>query len=119
MNYEELVKNQAGKLIEKLVLEIRNKKAVDVRFEFMDNDQWSVISVYMDEQDNELALRLHPGDSYVLYVGYYDDQDELLEITRTLSEEERKGNPKSMQKVMGKVLSDEEGLRVPGTLLST
>jgi len=119
MNYEELVKNQAGKLIEKLVLEIRNKKAVDVRFEFMDNDQWSVISVYMDEQDNELALRLHPGDSYVLYVGYYDDQDELLEITRTLSEEERKGIPKSMQKVMGKVLSDEEGLRVPGTLLST
>ena len=101
MNYEELVKNQAGKLIEKLVLEIRNKKAVDVRFEFMDNDPWSVISVYMDEQDNELALRLHPGDSYVL------------------SEEERKGIPKSMQKVMGKVLSNEEGLRVPGTLLST
>ena len=119
MNYEELVKNQAGKLIEKLVLEIRNKKAVDVRFEFMDNDQWSVISVYMDEQDSELALRLHPGESYELYVGYYDDQDELLEITRTLSEEERKGIPKSMQKVMGKELSDEEGLCVPGTLLST
>ena len=119
MNYDELLKNQAGKLIEKLVLEIRNKKAVDVRFEFVDNDQWSVVSIYVDEQDNELALRLHPGDSYELYVGYYDDRDELLEITRTLTEEEKKGIPKGLQKVMGKVLADEDGLRVPGSLLST
>jgi transposase len=100
MNYDELVKNQAGKLIEKLVLEIRNKKAVDVRFEFVDNDQWAIVSIYVDEQDNELALRLHPGDSYELYVGYYDDRDELLEITRTLTEEEKKGIPKGLQKVM-------------------
>lgn len=118
MNYEALVKSEADKLIRKLVDDIRNKKAVDVRFEFVDNDQWSVVSIYMDEQDDELALRLHPGGSYELYVGYYDEEDELREITKTISDEEKKGIPKGLQKVMGKVLSDEEGLRVPGSLLS-
>ena len=118
MNYEELVKNESDKLIKKLLSDIQNKKAVDVRFEFVDNDQWSVVSIYMDEQDNELALRLHPEGSYELYVGYYDDEDELREITRTLTDEEMKSIPKSLQKVMGKVLTDEDGLRIPGSLLS-
>lgn len=118
MNYEALVKNESDKLIQKIVSDIRNKKAVDIRFEFVDNDQWSVVSIYMDEQDNELALRLHTGGSYELYVGYYDEEDELREITKTLSDEEKNGIPKGLQKVMGKVLTDEEGLRVPGSLLT-
>ena len=118
MNYEALVNDETEKLIQKLVSDIRNKKAVDVRFEFVNNDQWSVVSIYMDEQDDELALRLHPGDSYELYVGYYDEEDELREVTKMISDEEKKGIPKGLQKVMGKVLSDEEGLRVPGSLLS-
>ena len=113
-----MVKDEPDKLIQKLVSGIKSKKAVDVRFEFVDDDQWSVVSIYMDEQDDELALRLHPGDSYELYVGYYDEEDELREVTKTISEEEKKGIPKGLQKVMGKVLSDEEGLRVPGSLLS-
>src|SRR5688500_8082496 len=118
MNYEALVNDEAEKLIQKLVSDIRNKKAVDVRFEFVNNDQWSVVSIYMDEQDDELALRLHAGDNYELYVGYYDEEDELREVTKMISDEEKKGIPKGLQKVMGKVLSDEEGLRVPGSLLS-
>ena len=118
MNYEVMVKNQADKLIQDLISNVQMQKAVDVRFEFVDNDQWSVVSVYMDEQDDELALRLHPGGRFELYVGYYDERDELCEITRTLNDEEKKGIPGSLQKVMGKVLADEEGLRVPGILLS-
>ena len=116
MNYEAVINEQPGKMIEKLVTEIGGKKAVDIRFEFEDNEQWAVVSVYMDD-DNELALRLLPGDSYVLYVGYYDEDDELREISKPLSDEEKKLIPKGLQKVMGKVLTDEAGLRVPGGLL--
>lgn len=118
MNYEMEVKDQPDKLIGKVVSAIRDKKAVDIRFEFVGNEQWSVVSIYMDEEDNELALRLYDGGRYELYVGYYDDEDELREIARTLTEEETKNIPKGLQKVMTKVLTDEEGLRVPGSLLS-
>lgn len=117
MNYESLVEKEAGKLVQKLVTEIGSKKAVDVRFEFFDNEQWSVVSMYMGEQDDELALRLHSGGSYELYVGYYDEEDELQEVTKTLSAEEIKEIPKGLQKVMMKVASDEAGLRVPGNVL--
>ena len=46
MTYEELVKNHAGEMIEKLVTEVISKDAVEIRFEFEDNDQWSVISMH-------------------------------------------------------------------------
>lgn len=117
MDYEALINVGTDNLIRKLVGEVQQKKAVDVRFEFADDDQWSVVSVYIDDQDDELALRLHPGDKFELYIGYYDQEDELCELTKTLSEEETKNIPKSLQKVMGKVLTDEEGMRVPGGLM--
>lgn len=118
MNYETLMQNDPGQLIKKLVSEISSRKAVDVRFEFMDNDQWAVVSIYMDEQDDELALRLHSGGSYELYVGYYDDEDELQEISSTLTEEQTKDIPRGLHKVMVKVVADEQGLRVPGNIFA-
>lgn len=118
MDYKNLMENDPGRLVNKLITEISGKKAVDVRFEFMDNDQWAIVSIYMDEQDDELALRLHPGGDYELYVGYYDDEDELHEVSKTLTTEEVKDIPKGLHKVMSKVVGDEEGLRVPGSVLS-
>jgi len=118
MNYETLMKNDPGQLVKKLVSEISSKKAVDVRFEFMDNEQWAVVSIYMDEEDNELALRLHSGGNYELYVGYYDDEDELQEISGTLTAEQTKEIPKGLHRVMVKVAADEQGLRVPGNIFS-
>ena len=118
MTYEELVKNHAGEMIEKLVTDVVSKDAIEIRFEFLDDDQWSVISMFVYEEDKEISLRLHASDQYELYFGYYDDEDEFFEITQLLSAEEKKIIPKGLQKLMAKVLADEQGMRIPGNLLS-
>ena len=118
MTYEELVKNHAGEMIEKLVTDVVSKDAVEVRFEFLDDDQWSVISMHIYEEDKEISIRLHANSRYELHFGYYDDNDEFFEITKTLTEEEKDIIPKRLQKVMEKVLADEKGMRMPGNFLS-
>ncbi len=118
MNYEELIKNHGGELIEKLVTDVVSKDTVEVRFEFADDDQWSIISMHIYEEDKEISLRLHSGDRYELYFGYYDDDDEFFEITQDLTGEEKKIVPPGLRKVMLKVLADERGMRLPGNFLS-
>jgi len=118
MNNEELVKNHSAEMIEKLITEVIRKEAAEIRFEFEDNDQWSVISLHIYEEDKEISLRLHSGDRYNLYFGYYDDDDEFHEIIKPLTPEEKKIIPKGLQKVMAKVLADEQGMRLPGDFLS-
>ncbi len=118
MTYEELVKNHTGEMIEKLVTDVISKEAVEVRFDFEDNEQWSVITMHIYEEDKEISLQLHSGDRWVLYFGYYDDDDEFHEITQNLTEEEKNIIPKGLQKVMAKVLVDERGMRLPGNFLS-
>ena len=118
MTYEELVKNHAGDLVEKLVTDVLTKEAVEVRFEFEDNDQWAVISMHIYEEDKEISLRLHANNKYQLHFGYYDDEDEFFEIDQLLTPEETDIIPKKLQKVMIKVLADERGMRLPGNFLS-
>jgi hypothetical protein len=118
MTYEELLKNHAGGMVEKLVTEVINKEVVEVRFEFEDNEQWSVISMHIYEEDKEISLRLHADDRYELCFGYYDDEDEFFEITKQLTPKEKEIIPKGLQKVMEKVLADEQGMRLPGNFLS-
>ena len=118
MTYEELVKNHAGEMIEKLVTDVVSKDAVEIRFEFEDNEQWSVISMFIYEEDKEISLRLHSNDRYEIYFGYYDDEDEFFEITQPLTQEEINIIPKGLRKLMKKVLDDEQGMRLPGNFLS-
>ena len=118
MTYEELVRDHAGEMIEKLVTDVITKEAVEIRFDFEDNEQWSIISMHIYEEDKEISMRLYTGDRYELYFGYYDDEDEFFEITKTLTPEEKKIIPKALQKLMTKVLTDERGMRIPGHLLS-
>jgi hypothetical protein len=118
MTNEELVKNHSAEMIEKLLVEVIGKDPVEVRFEFEDNDQWSVVSMHIYEEDKEISLRLHANDLYELYFGYYDDEDEFFEIIQPLSTEEKKIIPKGLKKIMEKVLADEQGMRLPGSLLS-
>ena len=118
MTYEELVKNHAGDLVEKLVTDVLSKDAVEVRFEFDDDDQWAVISMHIYEEDKEISLRVHPNDKCELHFGYYDDEDEFFEISGILTPEEINIIPKKLQKVMAKVLADERGMRLPGNFLS-
>ena len=118
MTYEELVKNHSGELIEKLVTEVLSKEVVDIRFEFEDEDQWSMISMHIYEEDKEISLRLHANDRYDLCLGYYDDKDDFFEIIQPLTPDEKNILPKKLQKVMEKVLANEQGLRIPSKLLS-
>lgn len=105
-------------MIERLLTDLLNKPAVEVRFEFEDNEQWSVVSMHIYEEDKEIALRLHANDRYDLYFGYYDDEDEFHELIQTLSDEQIKIIPKGLQKVMAKVRTDEQGMRLPANFLS-
>jgi len=118
MTYEELVRNHAGEMVEKLVTEVISKDVVEVRFEFDDNDQSSIISMNIYEEDKEISLRLHANDRYELHFGYYDDKDDFFEIIQPLTPEEKSIIPKRLQKVMGKVLADEQGMRLPSDFLS-
>lgn len=118
MNYEDLVNNHAPQMIERLVTEILTQEAVDVRFDYEDDEQWSLVTIHIYEEDNEISLRLHSGDRFKLYFGYYDDKDDFHEIIKELSPEEAEGIPKALRKAMAKVLADEEGLRLPGNFLT-
>ena len=118
MNFEELVKNHSAEMIEKLVTWVVSQDPVEVRFDFLDNDQWAIVTMHIYEEDKEISLRLHTQDCYDLYFGYYDDDDEFLEIVKPLSEEEKEIIPEGLKKVMKKVLSDEEGMRLSGNFLS-
>jgi hypothetical protein len=69
------------------------------------------------EEDLEISLRLHLNKIYDLYLGYYDDEDEFHELTHILTEDEVAQLPKGLQKLMNKVVGDEQGLRIKSEFL--
>jgi len=118
MTFEELIKNHSADVIEKLITEVLSKDPIEVRFDFLEGDQWSIITTHQYEEDKEISLRLHLNDYYDLYFGYYNDEDEFIEIVHPLTEEEKKIPPVRLKKVMKKVLDDEQGMRIPNNFLS-
>ena len=118
INYEELVKTQSGDLIEKLVTYVVSQDPVEVHFNYLDKDQWAIISMHNYEEDLEISLRLHFNNVYDLYIGYYDDDDEFFEVIHLLTEEEKDILPPALRKIMTKVLVDERGMRLSGKFLS-
>ncbi len=116
--FEELIRNHPETLVKKVVTDALNNKAVDIHFEEEDDQQWAVVRVHNDEDDQELGIRLNTGDKWVLQFGFYDDEDEFIERLQPLSEAAIALIPQGLQKVMRKVLASEEGLRVPGSLLA-
>lgn len=115
---EELMRQDPGSLVKKIVEEVGSKKAVDVHFETESDDEWAVVKIHLYEEDREMAIRLLPEDRWVLQLGYYDEDDEFIELLQPLTQPEIDLIPKGLQKVMLKVLASEEGLRVPGNFLS-
>ena len=118
MTYEELVKNHPGSLVEKIVTEVINKDIVEVHFEDDDDEPWAVIKVHIYEEDKEMALRQLTEGRWMLQFGYYDDDDEFIELIQPLTQKEIDLIPKGLQKVMLKVLVSEQGMRLPGNFLS-
>ncbi len=117
MNYEELINNHSPKLIDQLLVHIIGQETVEIHFDFQNEDQWSIVSMHQYEQDLEISLRLHLNKKYDLYLGYYDDEDEFHELTHVLNEEEVALLPKGLQKLMNKVVGDEQGLRIKSEFL--
>ena len=116
--YEDLVRSRPGSLVEQIVKEVVNRKAVEVHFEEEDDQQWAIIKVHKEDEDLEMAIRCQSGEKWVLQFGYYDADDEFIELLQPLAKPEVELIPQALQKVMRKVLASEEGLRVPGSLLS-
>lgn len=117
-NYEELVKNRPGSLVGEIVKESVSKKTVEVHFEEDDDQEWAIIRVHKEDEDLEMAIRFQTGDQWVLQFGYYDADDDFIELLQPLTQAEIDLIPQGLQKVMRKVLASEEGLRVPGAILS-
>jgi hypothetical protein len=114
-----LIKEQGDQSLADLLKWATGKHQVEIRFEEDDDDQWAVITLYDYKGDHELSLRLYPDDVYKLHLGYYDDEDEFIELSETLSTTQKAMVPEKLQKVLKKVLADEKGLRLPGSLLAT
>jgi len=117
MSPEAMVKEQGNNLIADLIKWVTRKAPIEIRFEDDDDDQWSITTLYDYKGDKELSLRLHPNDIYDLHVGYYDDDDEFIEIAEALSDAQKASLPEKLKKVMKKVLDDEKGMRLQGDLL--
>ncbi|MBC8034776.1 MAG: hypothetical protein H7Y03_11565 [Chitinophagaceae bacterium] len=118
MTYEELIENHSASVIENLVRTVVSQDPVEIRFDYMDDDQWAIITMHEYEEDKQVSVRLHADDLYDLYFCYYDDEDEFFEILKPLSEEEKEILPNGLKKLMKKVLKDEKGIRIAGNFLS-
>jgi hypothetical protein len=118
MTYEELVKNHPGALVEKILTESLTKDSLEVHFEDQEDEPWSVIKIHIYEEDKEMGIRLLSEGRWVLQFGYYDDDDDFIELIQPLTQTEIDMIPLGLQKVMLKVLVSEEGLCLPKSFLS-
>ena len=118
MDIKDLVKNNSGKIIEKLLTDLLSENHIDIRFYLFEQDQWAVVSINQYEEDKEFSLRLHSNNVYDLAVGYYDDEDEFFEIIHSLTDTDKQAIPDGLKKLMKKVVDDEQGVRVLSELVT-
>lgn len=118
MTYEELVKNHPGALVEKILTESLTKDSLEVHFEDQEDEPWSVVKIHIYEEDKEMGIRLLSEGRWLLQFGYYDDDDDFIELIQPLTQTEIDMIPLGLQKVMLKVLVSEEGMRLPKNFLS-
>lgn len=116
--YEEQLRQNPGAILQQLLKELAGEKAFDVQFDDDDDEIWAVVRANDYDEDTETALRLLSENRWILSFGYYDQKDDFIELFHTLSQAEINLIPNGLQKGMQKVLASEEGLRLPGTLLT-
>lgn len=117
MSFEEDVKKNSAAIIEKLITEALTETHLEVLFDYLDQDQWAFITTHHYEEDKEISLRLHSTNVFKLILGYYDDEDEFHEIIHELNAEEQHAIPDGLQKLMQKVVNDEQSIKVATNLL--
>jgi hypothetical protein len=120
MAWKDLFEKDTAAVIDKMVTVISKEKHFEVRFDDEeDDDNWSLIKVHDYDEDEEVSLRLHKDDHYDLQLGYYDSQNEFLEITHPLTATQSDKIPERLRKLLKKVLFEGKGLRIPGNFLNS
>lgn len=117
MNIKDAIKNSSTKIVENILTTLFAESHIEVKFDEFKQDAWSYITYNNYDEDKEFSIRFHKTNSYDLFVGYYDDEDEFFEIVQPLTDEEILSIPEGLRKVMKKVVIDEDGLRIPSQLL--
>ncbi|WP_276485777.1 hypothetical protein [Paraflavitalea pollutisoli] len=116
--FEDRLKQQPGAVLQKLLKELAESKAFDVHFEEMEEESCALVKANDYEEDTETALQLLVKGRWQLSLGYYNEKDDFIELLQPLGQAEISLIPAGLQKGMLKVLESEEGLRLPGLLLS-
>ncbi|MES1219072.1 MAG: hypothetical protein ABUT20_26430 [Bacteroidota bacterium] len=117
MTPQTLLTRHGNELLTDLLNSVTRNAPVAIRFQDDDKDPWSGTTLYDYKGDKELSLRLRANNVYDLHLGYYDDDDEFVEIAELLNEEQKSRLPEKLKKVMKKVLEDGAGIRLQGSLL--
>jgi hypoxanthine phosphoribosyltransferase len=117
MYTKEYLQKNSIEILETLLNQVLTETHVDVSFDYFKNDSWSSVTYNNYEEDIEISVRLHNNKTYDLHIGFYDKEDEFQELNHILNEEQIVSIPLGLKKVMMKVVLDEEGLRVPCSLL--
>lgn len=116
--YEEQLRQHPGTVLQKLLKELGETKAFEVHFEDDEDESCAVVKVNDYDEDTETALRLLLQGRWVLAFGYYNEKDDFIELIQPIGNTEVSLIPNGLQKGMLKVLESEEGLRLPGLILS-
>lgn len=117
MNYTEYVNDHSTELITGLIKWAVAEDQVDIHHDYLNNSEWAALTMHLEEDDQEVTIRLYNDNRYMLHFGYYDTTDDFIEIEQALSEDEQQLLPEALCKLMQHVLDTEEGVCVPGNLL--
>lgn len=115
--HEEQLKKNPGAVLQKFLKELAESKAFDVHFEEGD-ESCAIVKVNDYDEDTETGLRLLLQGRWALSLGYYNEKDDFIEVLQPLEQAEISLIPNGLQKGMLKVLESEDGLRLPGMLLT-
>ncbi len=117
MNYSEYLRENSTQLVTDLVNHAVTAEQVDIHHDYLDNTEWASLTMHLDEDDQEVTVRLYNDGNYKLHFGYYDKNDDFIELEQDLSDAEKQLLPEALQKLMSHVIEKEEGVCIPGNLL--
>jgi len=95
---------------------ISKEPQVDIRFDFEEQESWSVITEF-DDNDNQTSVRYYGSDRYAWVKGAYDESDDFIEEMEWLSSEVSALLPEGCRRLLEKVRDDEKGMRLAGHFL--
>jgi hypothetical protein len=118
MQFADILKADATVLADFILKWAADQPAVDIQHDEDENEEpYSYIVHFHEEDDQQVAFRLYADGTGHIYIGYYNEKDDFIETFRHLTAAQLHALPANFLKLLKKVLSDEEGMRVPGKVL--